>query len=427
MEDHQQGPTMALSATQNNDAGEGCSSLRRLGNKQKPSNKRPSTSKQQERTPAIKRSTAPKLDKRRITFPLKLFKLVNEAENLGYDHIVSWTPDGRSLLLKDIKKLEQEVLPKFFGHIKLRSLTRQLSYWSFSRLPGGPKGGLWQHPGFVRDNKDLLSTINRSKLKGCAIKRNEITINLRESATIEGRDQVVTSLEDVGLESMQMVVARNVEKYSASNEEEETDCSAPTENLPTMPRRVSYEPSRYDSLLTSSADQIEDPCDDISALDSNPRPTGTEDDTSSRTVPFEGRYFHDVEEQEDTSPPSSKPSTLPAETHDCDNHNITVHQTNNGTHRCVSPNNFAATGMEPINQVVDCSDCYYIPYYPQDRRSVALKSDDLQFPEELEEGTCFVTCHDLSKTYESSTSDEEGEECSSLQGLEDLIDDFAEV
>ncbi|KAG9405555.1 hypothetical protein AC1031_003455 [Aphanomyces cochlioides] len=47
--------------------------------------------------------------------------------------IISWTADGSCFQLFDVKRLENEVLPKYFKHNKLASFQRQLNYFGFRK------------------------------------------------------------------------------------------------------------------------------------------------------------------------------------------------------------------------------------------------------------------------------------------------------
>ncbi|KAF0706338.1 hypothetical protein As57867_006749, partial [Aphanomyces stellatus] len=47
--------------------------------------------------------------------------------------IISWSVDGTAIQLFHVKRLENEVLPKYFKHNKLSSFQRQLNYFGFRK------------------------------------------------------------------------------------------------------------------------------------------------------------------------------------------------------------------------------------------------------------------------------------------------------
>ena len=178
-------------------------------------NKRKSTTKiqrQDKKSKGIKASTTSKAKSTRKIFPVKLYDMVDKAKEQGYEHIVSWTDDGKRFVLKDIALLEKQILPQYFGHSKMRSLSRQLCYWMFERTSrGGSDGGdIYQHPGFVRGHRALISTINRQKFKGVSIKRNGVCINLKGTASVEHRAQAMSTLKKAELNYVKELVARNL-------------------------------------------------------------------------------------------------------------------------------------------------------------------------------------------------------------------------
>jgi len=93
-------------------------------------------------------SSAPE---RRISFPFKLYAMLEYAADSLYSSAVSWNPDGRSFV----------VVP---GHFKLhfRSLKHQLDLWGFKSLN---QDG-WFHKYFVRGNMHGLQRMKRTEIEG---------------------------------------------------------------------------------------------------------------------------------------------------------------------------------------------------------------------------------------------------------------------
>jgi len=51
------------------------------------------------------------------------------------DSIISWVQGGRAFEILDPKRMEKEVLPKFFRHARFQSLVRQLNFYAFKVNP----------------------------------------------------------------------------------------------------------------------------------------------------------------------------------------------------------------------------------------------------------------------------------------------------
>ena len=83
------------------------------------------------------------------------------ATDHGKEDVISWVNDGRAVLIRNPKRLIDEILPYYFSHTKIRSLERQFNMWHFERVTYGPYKGAWMHPYFQRDNRSLCSKMSR--------------------------------------------------------------------------------------------------------------------------------------------------------------------------------------------------------------------------------------------------------------------------
>jgi hypothetical protein len=94
-------------------------------------------------------------------FPLKLYRMLEEVENQGNEHIVSWHPDGRSFHVHNTEKFVEVVLPHHFKQTKYKSFQRQLNFYGFQRITSGPLEGSYGHTNFIRGNEELCKVIKR--------------------------------------------------------------------------------------------------------------------------------------------------------------------------------------------------------------------------------------------------------------------------
>jgi len=94
----------------------------------------------------------------RFSFPVKLHDILSKPE---FQSIICWTSHGKSWLVLRPKKLEQEILRKYFRHGKFASFIRQVNGWGFKRILSGVDQNAYFHELFTRDNPRLCLTMKR--------------------------------------------------------------------------------------------------------------------------------------------------------------------------------------------------------------------------------------------------------------------------
>ena len=62
-----------------------------------------------------------------VSFPRKLHEMLSEARDKGFEHIISWSADGKSFKVFDKYTFVDEVLQQYFElQTHFKSFTRQL-------------------------------------------------------------------------------------------------------------------------------------------------------------------------------------------------------------------------------------------------------------------------------------------------------------
>ncbi|KDO31773.1 hypothetical protein SPRG_03693 [Saprolegnia parasitica CBS 223.65] len=85
--------------------------------------------------------------------------------------IIAWSLDGLSIKLHNVRRLEGEVLPKYFKHNKLASFQRQLNYFGFRKWTKTQACVCtFSHPHFTRDavtpsHSDASENDNQAELR----------------------------------------------------------------------------------------------------------------------------------------------------------------------------------------------------------------------------------------------------------------------
>jgi len=89
--------------------------------------------------------------------------MLEDAEELGFDHVMSWMPDGKSFKIHvdgthDLgdEKIIVQTLQRHFNMTRYRSFLRQLQLYGFERIYKGSRRGECKHELFVRGQRDQL-------------------------------------------------------------------------------------------------------------------------------------------------------------------------------------------------------------------------------------------------------------------------------
>lgn len=73
---------------------------------------------------------------------------------------MAWNGDRNGFVVKNVKRLEQDILPVYFKHNNLDSFTRQLNTYGFRKIRS--KSDVeFRHELFVKDRLDLIYSIKR--------------------------------------------------------------------------------------------------------------------------------------------------------------------------------------------------------------------------------------------------------------------------
>jgi hypothetical protein len=95
-----------------------------------------------------------------LPFPVKLHDMLHDAEKKGFQHIVSWLPEGNRFQIHDPEALT-DVLQVYFRQTKYKSFLRQLQNYGFARILKGPGKGICRHELFLKGNRVISQRIKR--------------------------------------------------------------------------------------------------------------------------------------------------------------------------------------------------------------------------------------------------------------------------
>ena len=99
-------------------------------------------------------------------FLAKLWKMVNAPD---VDHLIAWSSEGKSFIIKNQTDFAKSLLPHYYKHSNMASFVRQLNMYDFHKVMNVEVGGLraereeveFAHPYFERGQEHLLEQIKR--------------------------------------------------------------------------------------------------------------------------------------------------------------------------------------------------------------------------------------------------------------------------
>mmetsp|Transcript_11584 Transcript_11584/g.27721 ORF Transcript_11584/g.27721 Transcript_11584/m.27721 type:complete len:583 (+) Transcript_11584:157-1905(+) len=116
----------------------------------------------------------------KLGFPWKLHKILQDAEDEGFDDIIRWTPNGKAFVVVDKDRFSEEIMPRYFRSNKFKTFQRSSNMWGFQTAVRhypyqGLERGDCHHELFLKGRLDLCHGMARIK-------------SLREEAEIQRRN-----------------------------------------------------------------------------------------------------------------------------------------------------------------------------------------------------------------------------------------------
>jgi hypothetical protein len=138
-----------------------------------------------------KESGSAKSKEVRQPFPWKVYEMLQDAESLGFDDIVSWNERGDGFKVHDVKRFTNEIIGKYFNQSKYKSFQRQLSLYGFERCTEGHNKGLRFHDKLRKSNKMLC---RQMKPVGYKPRGQEKISEQKDQASVQTSDKSTTGI-----------------------------------------------------------------------------------------------------------------------------------------------------------------------------------------------------------------------------------------
>jgi HSF-type DNA-binding len=94
-------------------------------------------------------------------FPPRLFRLLDRAEEEGFNHVISWQLHGRCFAVHGQEAFKRMLPVLMPGMTQWKSFQRQLRVWGFTRLTEGRDSNGYYHELFLRYRPHLLCRMRR--------------------------------------------------------------------------------------------------------------------------------------------------------------------------------------------------------------------------------------------------------------------------
>lgn len=107
-----------------------------------------------------------------IAFPVVLHRLLADATEEGFEHIISWQPHGRAFIVHDHERFVDQVMARYTRMSLYSSFQRQLSLYGFLRLTKGPDSGAYYNELFLRGLPHLCTHMQRTRVKGYGVRQS---------------------------------------------------------------------------------------------------------------------------------------------------------------------------------------------------------------------------------------------------------------
>lgn len=97
------------------------------------------------------------------TFPQKLYRMIEEADEEDMKDVVSFFAHGRAFAIHKPRAFITDLMPRYFSTSRMSSFQRQLNLYGFRRITEGRDKGGYFHEFFLKGRKGLCKKIKRKK------------------------------------------------------------------------------------------------------------------------------------------------------------------------------------------------------------------------------------------------------------------------
>lgn len=109
----------------------------------------------------------------RLPFPCKVYDMLDDADQKGFQHIVAWNTEGTGFMVQNKELFTNEIVPLYFNQTKYKSFQRQLSLYGFQRIANGKSKGLRYHKKLIRGSRHFCREMKPVGYKPRGLEKRE--------------------------------------------------------------------------------------------------------------------------------------------------------------------------------------------------------------------------------------------------------------
>lgn len=135
----------------------------------------------------------------RENFPLKLYRMLYEAEQNGQADIISFFPNGRAFAIHKPKEFISEIMPKYFTNGRINTFLKQLNLYSFRRITEGQDKGGYFNAKFTKGKRNMCKKIKRKRTNNTVVNSAKSVESNLNKICIQGKS---TGSPDASIKSV---------------------------------------------------------------------------------------------------------------------------------------------------------------------------------------------------------------------------------
>eukprot|EP00980_Cylindrotheca_fusiformis_P011396 scaffold2642_cov120-Cylindrotheca_fusiformis.AAC.5 len=158
-------------------------------------------------------------------FTVKLHRILEDAENEGFQNIMCWNPGGRSFSIHQPRDFVSIVMPRYFRQTKYKSFQRQLNLYGFTReVKDGVRGASNESQGKFVNRPYFPPPVSPPFIHGSINQQRDIN-HMGTSYSLDAFPPFLSSRPDVGSQRLAeeaLDTSRRRDSYDGNGDDDDS-------------------------------------------------------------------------------------------------------------------------------------------------------------------------------------------------------------